>query len=311
MLTKKTITSIVLLGIFFGGCAPRDIKLLRKVEQAKEHEISTDRALNIRYNDTAYSRALEIYGQHLHQFLLENKGLKQKTIDRLRIGIDNIYDKTGKVYGKEDAISDMVLEAFNKISIFPMVNLSKPSTYSNLNIRENLLAKNYKGNKNYIKTPNLISTLPLGVLKPTTFYISGALLQYDKTKQNKTSLDIKYLSVGRNFEIIDVSLDLRIINSSLGVVSHEEGEKSASISLKNRVVSLSMDGEYFKLIRDDAYGINISHEIGDPTQYAVREIVELAVLEVVSRWLGLPWKKTDAIESVHKFHSQFVVKGKK
>lgn len=311
MLKVKKITSIILLGVLFGGCTPKDIKLLRKVEQVKEHEISRDRASNIRYNDTAYSKALEVYGQHLHRFLLENKNLQQKTIDSLRIGVDNIYDKTGKVYANEDAISDMVLEAFNKIGIFPMVNLSKPSTYSNLNIPENLLSTKYKGNQNYSKTPNLISSLPLGVLKPTHFYVSGALLQYDKTKQNKTSLDIKYLSVGRNFDIIDVSLDLRIIDSSLGVVSHEEGEKSASISLKNRVVSFSMDGEYFKLIHDDAYGINISDEIGDPTQYAIREIVELAVLEVVSRWLGLPWKKTDAIDSVYSFHSKFVLKGEK
>lgn len=308
MLNKKIIGSLVVLTFLFAGCAPKDIKLLRKVDELKEHEIGKDRALNIRYNDTAYSKSLEVYGKYLKRYLF-SKGMRDKDIDSLRIGIDNIYDKTGKVYGDTDAISDMVLEAFNKLNLFPMTNLSRPSTYSNLDIREDLLSGNYRHNKTFANNAQIISQLPIGVLKPTNFYVAGALLQYDKTKQNKTSLDIKYLSVGRNFDIIDVSLDLRMIDSSLGVVSLPTNGKSASVSLKNRVVSFSLDGEYFKLIHDDAYGINISQEIGDPTQYAVKEIVELAVLELVSKWSEFDWKKTDAVKQVSKFHSQFVLRG--
>jgi len=309
---KKKIMGIVLVGLIFDGCTTHDIRRLREVNQSEEYTIAKDRALKIRYNDTAYSKALEVYGSYLRKYLSEDMGFTKEKIERLRIGVDNIYDKTGKVFGKEDGISDMVLGAFAKLNLFPMVNINRPSVYGNINIPENLLSKKYKNYEAYRKKPGLISSLPIGVLKPTNYYVSGALLQYDKKKQNKTSIDIKYASFGRDFDIIDVALDLRLVDSQLGVIPMPDsaGGKSSYVSLQNRVVSFSVNGEYFKLIDNDAYGINISHEIGDPTQYAVREIVELAVLELVSKWINFDWKKTDAIRYVESFHSQFVLKDK-
>ena len=232
-----------------------------------------------------------------------------KCIEGIRIGIDNIYDKTGKVFGVQDGVSDMVLGAFLKLSVFPMVNLDKPSTYGNINVRENLLSSKNEYSSSYAQNPQIIANLPLGVLKPTSYYVAGALIQYDKKEANKLNFDIKYLSAGRNFDIIDVALDLRAIDSKLGVIAMPEPElKSAYVSLQNRVVTTSINGEYFKLIHDDAFGINISHEIGDPTQYAVREIVELAVLELVSKLSSFDWKKLGLEETVNKVHSNFVVK---
>ncbi|HFU74834.1 MAG TPA: hypothetical protein ENK66_01170 [Arcobacter sp.] len=307
---KKHIAGLVLLGFVFDGCTTHDIKNLRAVNQLNEYTIAKDRAFNIRYNDTAYSQALEVYGGYLRSHLAEDMGLSAEKIDRLRIGVDNIYDKTGKVFGDKDGISDMVLASFAKLNLFPMVNLNRPSTYGNINIPENLFSGKYKNHKTYVKNPGLISQLPVGVLKPTDYYIAGALLQYDKKTQNKTTLDIKYASFGRDFDVIDVALDLRVVNSRLGIIPMPDssGGKSSYVSLQNRVISFSLNGEYFKLIHDDAYGINISHEIGDPTQYAVREIVELAVLELVSKWTHFDWKETDAIRYVKSFHSQFVLK---
>ena len=315
MLGKQIV--VLSISIFIlTGCATRDIKKLRRVDQGKEFRLNKDRALNIRYNDTAYSKALRDYGIALRKYFFTlgfhqqciNKEDK-KCIDGILIGIDNIYDKTGKVFGVQDGVSDMVLGAFLKLSVFPMVNLDRPSTYGNINVRENLFSGGYSNSEKYTKNPQIISQLPLGVLKPTDYYVSGALLQYDKKEANKLNFDVKYLSAGRNFDIIDVALDLRVVDSSIGVIAMPEPKlKSAYISLQNRVVSTSINGEYFKLIHDDAFGMNISHEIGDPTQYAIREIVELAVLELVSKLTLFDWKKLGLKETVDKVHSNFVVK---
>jgi len=317
MLGKK----IVLLSIsifMLGGCTTLDVKRLREIDQSKESKLNHDRALNIRYNDTAYSKALEMYGKAIRKHFF-NLGFHQECknkddtqcIDGMRIGIDNIYDKTGKVFGVQDGVSDMVLGAFAKLSVFPMVNLDRPSTYGNINVRENLFSGGYKNGAKYAENPAVIAQLPLGVLKPTDYYISGALLQYDKKEASKLNFDAKYLSAGRNYDIIDVALDLRVVDSSLGVIAMPGPKlKSTYVSLQNRVVSTSINGEYFKLIHNDAFGLNISHEIGDPSQYAIREIVELAVLELVSKLTLLDWKELGLESVVGTSHSDFVVKDK-
>lgn len=293
------------------GCTTQYITSLRDIDQAGEFDFSQSRALNIRYNDTAYSKALETYGYALKKHL-KSVGLSQAQINQMRFSIDNIYDKTGKVFGTSDAISDIVLSALSKLNVFPILNLDKASPYSNLHIRDNLLSGQYSNTAYYANNIGLIAQLPVGVLKPSNYYVSGALLQYDTKKENSISFDIKYASLGNNFNIIDIGLDLRIINSGLGVivVSGEEKAKSALVSLTNRVVTFSIDGEYFKLIHDDVYGMRISHQLNDPAQYAVREIVELAVLEVISRLSSFDWKKTKAIECINKYHSNFVVNPK-
>ncbi len=307
---KNKIMGLTLLAIFFDGCSSHNIKKVREVNQSEEYTIAQDRVLNIRYNETAYSKALEVYGERLKKYLTSDRNMPKKDIEKLRLGVDNIYDKTGKVFQEQDAISDMVLGAFTKLNLFPMVNINKVAVNGNFNIQEDLLSKRYKYSDTYANDPTLISQLPIGVLKPTNHYVAGALLQYDSRKVNETNIDAKYLSFGRNFEVIDVALDLRLVDSQLGVIAIPDNGKSSYVSLQNRVITtMSVNGEYMKLINESPYGIKISHNIGDPTQYAVREIVELAVLELVSKFTGFDWKKTDAINYVNKqSYSNFVIK---
>lgn len=304
----KLILTVAIIISIMTSCTTQYINSLRDVNQTNEFRLSQNRALSIRYNDTAYSKPLEIYGYALKKHLA-SVGLTTEQLNGLRFGVDNIYDKTGKIFGTSDAISDIVISAFTKMNVFPMLNLDRYSPYSNLHIRENLLSGQYTSSPYYANNIGMIGQLPVGVLKPTNYYVSGALLQYDIKKEDSINFDIKYASVGRNFSIIDIGLDLRIINSGLGVVvvSGDKNSKSASVSLINRVVTFSVDGEYFKLVHDDAYGVRISNQVNDPTQYAVREIVELAVLEVVSRLSDLDWKKTEAIKYINKNHSNFVI----
>jgi curli biogenesis system outer membrane secretion channel CsgG len=296
--------------IFFDGCSTHYINSLRDINQTQEFQVSQQRAFTIRYNETAYSQALEVYGEVLKKHLF-SLGFTQAKINEMRFGVDNIYDKTGKVFPNSDGISDIVISAFVKLNLFPIVNLDKYSlnTYSNLHLRENFLSGAYKNSPYYANNPMMLSQLPIGVIKPTDYYIAGALLQYDRKQEDQLELDVKYFSVGKGFHIIDIGLDLRMVNSSLGVIvsSEEKGAKGASVSLTNRIITLSLDGEYFKLIHDDAYGLLVSSQVTDPTQYAVREIVELAVLELVSRLANLDWKETKAIEYIDKMHSPFVI----
>ena len=80
MLGKQIV--VLSISIFIlTGCATHDIKKLRRVDQSKEFHLNKDRALNIRYNDTAYSQALRDYGVALKQYLFK-VGFHQKCINK-------------------------------------------------------------------------------------------------------------------------------------------------------------------------------------------------------------------------------------
>ena len=299
---------------FLSGCMEKSLTKIRKIDVKSELSTSLNRGYNVRYNDTIYSEPLRIYGKELRVFLKKTRGWNAEKLTRIKIGIDDIYDKSGKLY-KTNAISDMVFAAVAKLNVFPVNNVLSPKRNHNLEVMENLTynknGKGFKIAKFFKKKPGSLYYLPAGVVKPSRYYISGGLLEYDKREKDKIGLDIKYLSLGQNLDIIDISLDLRMIDSHDGTLTVlTKTQEPAFISLTNRLVTLSRDGEYFKVISDDPFGIKISSNIGDPTLYALREVVELAVLEIFSKFTGYKWKESSAPKFIadKSTFSQFVIK---
>lgn len=306
---------------FLLGCTEKSLTKIRQIDIESESRTALHRGYNVRYNDTIYSEPLRIYGKELRVFLKTNLNWNDKDLARLKIGIDDIHDKTGKVYST-NAISDMVFAAMAKLNVFALNNVRSPNRRNNLEIMENLtyskkdkktgkLLSGFNIAETVKKKPSTLYYLPSGVVKPSRFYISGGLLEYDKKRKEKVGLDIKYASFGTNLDVIDVSLDLRLIDSLDGTLAVTEKTKiPAFVSLTNRLVTISRDGEYFKVINSDPFGIKVSSNIGDPTFYAVREVVELAILEIFTRFTGFKWKNSSAPKFIGEkgTFSQFVIK---
>jgi len=307
---KQLLLGLSTVPIIFLGCAEKTLSQMRQIDVEYEANTTIHRAYNIRNNDTVYSEPLRVYGKQLRKYLKYKNEWDDKVLSAIKIGIDDIYDKTGKVYST-NAISDMVFSAMAKLGVFPVNNVSNTKNNTNNRIMENLTSENFKISKYFRAKPSSLYYMPIGVIKPSRFYISGALLEYDKKRKDNVKLDIKYASFGSKLDLIDMSLDLRIIDSLDGTLAIDEARGTrAFVSLTNRLVTLSRDGEYFKLIKDDPYGITISSDIGDPVLYATRELVELAMLEVFSKFTGFDWKKTTAPKFIadKNTFSQFVIK---
>lgn len=150
-----------------------------------------------------------------------------------------------------------------------------------------------------------ISQLPVGFLKPADFVISGALTQYDDIKSRNIGMDIQYIGYKNTLNLVDVGLDLRLIYAPEGIVTLEPTEKgyrkSNFVSLKNRILVSSDDsGNYFRTINNKKYGISLDYSLRDPKYQAVRETVELGVLELISNMTKQDWKEHCSIEEVHK-----------
>lgn len=263
------------------------------------------RSLNISNNDTLYSDSLRCFGRQINHFLKEGEYQRLKVA---LFSIDDIYDKTEKLYPKNStAMSDLVLSALNKMSVF-LVYDYETGSYERSKI--NYISSSYP------RTPGqttqdviqalvlggLVPNQPIGVLKPADFIINGALTQYDMIESNSLDLDLDVVGYSQKLNIIDVGIDLRLVDANTGiiVVDIDSGENTSSIYLKNRLItSKNNDAGFFKVINSKKFGVNLDYSVSDPQYYAVRELVELGVLELISKLISIPWKEYCSLEKIH------------
>lgn len=259
----------------------------RHIDKTKLRADAIARTKNIKSNDTVYTKSLQCYGTVINQYI--KLGKKPKVIKTISFAVNDIFDKTGKVYpATSTALSDMVLHAVAKMNLVNVYDYES----STIRSRVNYVASTYPNHKSWKKKPLVLREIPVGVLKPSAYTISGALTQFDERENKRFNIDIDVIGYNNKFKTTDVAIDLRLVNSSRGlIVLPTDTSKSISVSLTNRLITASHDGDYFKLINGDDYGLSYFHEINDPKYYALREIVELGVLRLFSDLFQEDWNK--------------------
>lgn len=202
----------------------------------------------------------------------------------MMIAVDNIYDKTGKIYGDSTALSEMVANAltYNKGVRYVDTPFNQPLSYSRVAVAKD------------INTASIGSTLPFEK------FISGALVQYDEgtpvTSQQSVEsikLSIDPLDINSRTTVINVGLTLRLINKD-GVMyftgyTNPSNDfidyEPASIYVSNTFFSKQIGASLFEIKSKRNYGFNTSIITSDPKHYATRELVEKGVYELLLKTL--------------------------
>lgn len=288
-----------------GGCSSTDLKMTRAKYsstrmQAKEQGIADERSKQISESNTFYGRKLVCLSNAYNDFFTAAQQAAAANPDvlgghdRFRMAVAPIRDKTGKIFdGGSTVLSDMVMDSITRFKHFDV--LETPLSPDGLvESRTNFLDPRYKMPtgivQNFSATMTNLQHLPVGVVFPSNYYVSGAIVQYDEVKsvpaKRDLGLDIDQYQLKRGVEAITVGLNLRLIDSWTGaVVRMSDTGELASVSLSNTFYTIKTGHNFFRLIGTKDYGIDYTVEVGDPKTAAVKEMIDKGVYKLLEKFL--------------------------
>lgn len=233
------------------------------------------------------------FGKYTSRKLLSNfqEGLTSKVYS-----VSPIYDKTSKIFsGDSTAISEMVAHAL--------------SYNHGIRYKDTPFNSNWEWTRADI-TQNSQYNQSIGSVMPADRYISGALVQYDEglpvynKDLNGFRLSVDPLVLNKNTQIITVGLTLRIADNQGNLHFHGNNEianlnnndegfnltlandemvdySPSSVYVENTFFINNIGLDLFEIKSNRNYGGSISVQTSDPKMYAVREMVERAVYELI------------------------------
>lgn len=219
--------------------------------------------------------------------------------------VAKIYDKTSKVYTPDStALSELVAHA---LSYNPAIRYKDAPFHS-------------YWQDSHAKIMNNNNQLSIGNLLNADRYISGALVQYDEglpvsnSVLNSFRLSIDPVSFDKRVKVITVGLILRSVGTNNGEMLFEgynnitptvgnngramnigfkdfESINPSSVYIQNTFFVKQIGTSAFEIISKRNYGGSVSIETSDPKTYAIREMVERGVYELLLK--SLPEKEFD------------------
>lgn len=229
--------------------------------------------------------------------------------------VSPIYDKTAKVFPADStAISEMVAHALSYNNAIRYMDAPFNSSWE----WSRASKINDKGNPS------------VGAMFPSDRYISGALVQYDEdlpilnNKLNGFRLSLDPLIVNKSTQVITIGLTLRLVEKTgnmhflgfnnvdlenpilnpnnpneinyknLGMIDYAP----SSVYLENTFFINNTGLDLFEITSNRNYGGSISVRTSDPKMYAVREMVERGVYELLLSTLPNKMLLNDSQEQV-------------
>lgn len=273
--------SLFLFSTLLVGCSSIDLKEQRLSDLNDENkeiiaENTKIRSSAVEENETFFTKNLRCIGNNL-----DSEGVK-------RISVGPIYDKTAKVFPLgSTAISDMVINALSQVKNFNVVDtpLSGDISESRVNFMDDYYYHFGKITKEQVgNLAGKMNHVPFGVLFPSDYYITGALVRYDEGTEIKNptiNLNIDAFTAKREVRVITAGLHLRLISSKDGEIAtkHSKGARG-SVLLSSKYYKITLDASLFRLI-DSGYGIRYSVDVADPQHYVIQEMVEKGVSDLL------------------------------
>jgi len=225
-------------------------------------------------NDTPYSQCLtqlrEINAKNLPVFAVGEVADKTGQMD---------YDKNG--HSLTQGVSEMVISALaktGKANLVERLDLRIPLAEVKLS-EQNRLSRNIAD---------------YGKLPASDFIVVGALTELNyNIVSGGTQLFVKGIGGGARTVVINVALDLRVINSkdfSIRYVS----------SLQKQIYGYEVEANVFRFFGDTLVEFDAGAIRNEPMQLGVRSVVEMAVYQIMTDFLGLPVSKScDLMKTDH------------
>lgn len=302
----KTIVVIILPVIGLGACTA-NLKRVRahyasEKIQTKIEDVSNLRSQQISDGSTFYGKKLTCLSDMHKDFFvaaqqaaLANPQLSLAAKNgRFRMSVAPIRDKTGKVFENNTTVlSDMVLNAVAQFKHFDVIETPlSPDGFADS--RNNFLDPRYNMLpgliQNFSATMTSLQHLPVGVLFPSNYYITGALTQFDENNEVPTNKNLNLdANVGQGrygVQAITATVDLRLVDAWTGTVVRIEGtDDLATVRLTNTFYTMRTGANFFRLIGTKDYGIDYSVTVGDPKMAATKEMVDKGVYELLNKFL--------------------------
>lgn len=256
MASRKAVITGLTLSALLAGCAnPREMYGERGVEPLYSFAV-TD-------NSTPYSRCLAA--------LAANRA----TANNLpTFAVGEVADKTGKISYEKDGnkisqgVTEMVISAMNKTG---MVNLVE-----RFDLRVPL-AEMRLAEQNFI--PVKLTDFHL---KSFDFLVLGAVTELNfNIVTGGAALAVAGIGANARNVIINVALDLRVVDRRTFGVRY-------ATSLQKQIYGYEVEANVFRFFGTTLIEFEAGQIKNEPIQLGVRSVVEMAVYQIMTDFLGLP-----------------------
>lgn len=250
----KPIVSLALLGALgLAGCATGPYPK-KGVEPVYSFPV-TD-------NQTPYSSCLA----RLNQFAAANLPV---------FAVGEVADKTGQInydengYALSQGVTEMVMSAFYKSG--------KANLVERFDLRIPLAEVRLAEQGRLTRPLSQYNRLPA-----SDFVVVGALteLNYNIVSEG-AQLFVRGIGGGARTVIINVALDLRVVNSRDFSVPYVT-------SLQKQIYGFEIEANIFRFFGDTLVEFDAGRIRNEPLQLGVRSVVEMAVYQILTEFLGLP-----------------------
>lgn len=213
-------------------------------------------------NDTPYSQCLE-----------RLSALPANNLPVFSVG--EVADKTGQINYEENGhaltqgVSEMVISALSKTDKVHMVE--------RLDLRIPLAEVKLAEQNRLNRDISAYDRLPA-----SDFIIVGALTELNyNIVSGGTQLFVKGIGGGTRTVVINVALDLRVINSKNFSIQYVS-------SLQKQIYGYEVEANVFRFFGDTLVEFDAGQIRNEPLQLGVRSVVEMAVYQIMTDFLGLP-----------------------
>jgi curli production assembly/transport component CsgG/holdfast attachment protein HfaB len=221
-------------------------------------------------NDTPYSVCLSALGK-----------VPANNLPVFAVG--EVADKTGQIDRTNNStvfsqgITEMMISAFQKTHRARLVE--------RFDLRVPLAEARMAQLK--LTNPSTVATLPV---RPSNFVVMGALTELNyNIVSDGAGLFIQGVGASGRTVVINVGLDVRVVNSQTFEVVYVS-------SLQKQILGYEVEANIFRFFGSKLVEFNAGRIQNEPLQLGVRSVVEMAVYQIMTDYLGLPPSPNCSVE---------------
>ncbi|MBI2235084.1 MAG: curli production assembly/transport component CsgG [Micavibrio aeruginosavorus] len=252
---RRTILTLAAQALLLTGCAMTG-------QKTTDAGVSPSFNFPVTNNDTPYSQCLT----HL-------AGINAINLPTFAVG--EVADKTGQVnyddngHALTQGVSEMVISALAKTKkayLVERLDLRIP-------LAEVKLSEQGKLNRNI---------QDYGKMPASDFIVLGALTELNyNIVSGGSQLFVKGIGGGARMVVINVALDLRVVDSKTFRVRYVS-------SLQKQIYGYEVEANVFRFFGNTLIEFDAGMIRNDPVQLGVRSVVEMAIYQIMTDFIGLP-----------------------
>ncbi|MCR6630757.1 MAG: hypothetical protein NVV74_12300 [Magnetospirillum sp.] len=215
-------------------------------------------------NDTPYSRCLVSLGR-----------LQGSNLPVFAVG--EVGDKTGQFQATGNGTSTVLTQGVSEMVMSALYKTQKARLVERYDLRIPLAQAKMAEQK--LTGPE--TTIRPGTVRGSDFVLMGALteLNYNITSGGGR-LAVGGIGGGGRMVVINVGLDLRVVNSRTFDVPYVT-------SLQKQIVGYEVEANVFRFFGTQLVEFDAGMRKNEPVQLGVRSVVEMAVYQIMTDFLGL------------------------